>query len=77
MISCIESGVCDNDAYAIDGRYYPRVFFINPDNTINYKLVSNPNNFQYRYYYRDVKQLIQRMRVFLEEMHSSEGESEL
>ena len=53
------------------------MFFINPDNTINYKLVSNPNNFQYRYYYRDVKQLIQRMRVFLEEMQSSEGESEL
>ena len=87
MISCHESGVCDNDAYAIgsleskasrlDGRYYPRVFFINPDNTINYKLVSNLNNFQYRYYYRDVKQLIQRMRVFLEEMHYSEGESEL
>ena len=87
MISCHESGICDNDAYAIgffecflshlDGRYYPRVFFINPNNTINYNLVSNPHNFQYRYYYRDVKQLIQRMNVFLEETYASQEESEL
>ena len=87
MISCNQDGPCEDDAFAIggdarrelhiDGRYFPRVFFINADNTINYRFVSNPNNFQYRYFYRSSEQLLQRMKDFLRQASDPNEDTDL
>ena len=86
MISC-NGNEPESDAFMIgigcslflelDGNYFPRIFFVNPNNTINYYFVSNPYNFQYRYYYRDSDQMNQRMKDFLSAIKLENEETEL
>lgn len=47
----------------IDGTYVPRIFFINPNNTINYSMISNI--YQYRYFYSNSRRLTEVMKDFL------------
>lgn len=49
--------------YCIDGTYVPRIFFINPNNTINYSMISNL--YQYRYFYSNSRRLTEVMKDFL------------
>ena len=74
MISCDGTNDPEGDAFEIgivfsmiydkiDGKYVPRVFFINPNNTLNYSIVSN--TFQYKYFYSSSKQLYQKMDDYL------------
>ncbi|CBK22131.2 uncharacterized protein [Blastocystis hominis] len=78
MVSC-DGNEPNSELFTFDGNYFPRVFFVYPNNTIDFQFVSNPLNFQYRYFYRGADHLIGRMKDFLKllkEEHSSQINSE-
>lgn len=59
-------GTLSGRFWRVDGNYFPRIFFVYPNNTIDFQFVSSPLNFQYRYFYRGADQLIGRMKDFLD-----------
>ena len=52
----------------IDGSYFPRLYFINPDGSVNYDIISNPNIERYQFYYSGPEDIIESMKRMIKDL---------
>ena len=52
----------------IDGSYFPRIYFINPDGSVNYDIISDPNAEKYQFIYPDPERIIDSMKQMIKEL---------
>ena len=51
-----------------DGSYFPRIYFINPDGSVNYDIISDPNADKYQFFYPDDQRIIDSMKQMIKEV---------
>lgn len=54
--------------YHLDGSYFPRLYFINPDGSVNYDIVSDPSAERYQFYYPDPQHIIDAMKRMIKDL---------
>jgi len=52
----------------LDGSYFPRIYFINPDGSVNYDIISDPNAEKYQFFYPDAERIIDSMKQMIKEL---------
>ena len=55
-------------ALFVDGSYFPRIYFINPDGSVNYDIISDPNAEKYQFFYPDAERIIDSMKQMIKEL---------
>ena len=56
--------------HCADGAYFPRFYFINPDGSVNYDIVSNPDSTTYQFYYPGPEPLVDAMKRMIKDLKS-------
>ena len=59
---------CDYSLICIDGAYFPRIYFINPDGSVNYDIVGDPQAEKYQFYYSGPEQIITSMKKMITDL---------
>lgn len=52
----------------VDGVYFPRLYFINPDGSVNYGIVGDPQAEKYQFYYSTPEQIIDSMKKMIKDL---------
>ena len=52
----------------LDGSYFPRIYFINPDGSVNYDIISDPNAEKYQFFYPDAERILDSMKQMIKEL---------
>ncbi|KAK8803517.1 hypothetical protein WA158_001211 [Blastocystis sp. Blastoise] len=65
FISCLDDDEPEDPKYSPDGKYYPRIFFINPNGEVNYEINNSGYSPQHKYYYFDTKHLVDNMEIMI------------
>ena len=52
----------------VDGAYFPRIYFINPDGSVNYDIVGNPQAEKYQFYYSGPEHIISSMKKMITDL---------
>mgnify|MGYP002582436058 FL=1 len=53
---------------SVDGAYFPRFYFINPDGSVNYDIISNPESTKYQFYYPGPEPLVDAMKRMIKDL---------
>ena len=52
----------------VDGSYFPRFYFINPDGSVNYDIISDPEAEQYQFFYPEPERIVRSMKQHIKEL---------
>ena len=52
----------------VDGAYFPRLYFINPDGSVNYDIVGDPQAEKYQFYYSGPEQIVDSMKKMIKDL---------
>lgn len=52
----------------VDGSYFPRIYFINPDGSVNYDIISDPEAEQYQFFYPEPERIVSSMKQHIKEL---------
>ena len=52
----------------IDGSYFPRFYFINPDGSVNYDIISDPDAEKYQFFYPEPERIVSSMKQMIKDL---------
>ncbi|XP_063363929.1 thioredoxin domain-containing protein 12-like isoform X1 [Cydia amplana] len=69
MVNLIDDEEPDNNAYAPDGTYIPRILFMSPTGKIDKEIYNEDGSSQHKFFYSRPEQIAKSMRKVLEKYH--------